>query len=325
MPLSHKKLSSWYLQLAQQLEAGMPLSGALRASYGVGVPAAKIEAAAALIESGGSVDQVLGAFESWMPYADRLFFSAAAEVGRLPRVLRNLSVRHEQYSAVKLRLVLASLYPLAVLHLALLIFPLLRMINWEKGFLWNASAYLHVLAYTLLPLWGIIAAGVVLARKQSVLLPRIGRMLPILSRYIKAQALADFSFGLGNFLEAGLPINRAWLAAGLVARSPELLAASQEMDTAIANGEAPGPKLNAYPCFPPDFVALYRTGESTGQLEPNLLHLASLHQERANHHLRLASLLYPSLLFLVVAGFVAYAVISFYAGYFKMLGDLVST
>ena len=134
--------------------------------------------------------------------------------------------------------------------------------------------------------------------------------------------MADFSFALGNFLDAGLSIDRAWLSAGLISRSPELVAASQAMTTRIEGGEAPGPQLSSCPCFPEDFVALYRTGESTGQLEQNLLHLASLNQERANHQLKLATLIYPSLLFIIVAGGIAYQVISFYAGYFNMLSNL---
>lgn len=322
VPLGHKKLARWYLILAQHLEAGVPLANALRFSSGAGVPAREIEAVAALIEQGGSINDALRAFERWMPVADRRFFSAAAEAGRLPRVLRNLSARHAQSSSVKLRLLLASLYPLGVLHIGLLLFPVLRMINWEKGFFWDGSAYARALALTFLPLWGVLLTLGFLARRQSPVLGQLGRMLPLFRGYIKAQALADFSFGLGNFLDAGLPISRAWLAAGEVARSPELLSASQQMDTRIEHGEAPGSALSGYRCFPADFVALYRAGESTGQLEQNLFQLASLNQEQADHHLKLATLVYPGLLFLFVAGMVAYLVISFYSGYFKMLGDL---
>lgn len=324
MLLGHKKLAAWYLQLAQHLEAGLPLAGALRLSYGIGVPAADIESTARLIESGGTVDDAFRALRRWLPSADQRFLSAAAEAGRLPRVLRNLSARHAQYSSIKIRIIFACLYPLAILHVGILIFPALHMINWEKGFLWNPAAYTFSVAGMLVPLWSVILILFFLGRRQSPWLGRIGTMLPVFRSYIKAQTLADFSFALGNFLDAGLSIDRAWLAAGLISRSPELMAASESMSMTIEQGQAPGPRLQAEGCFPEDFIGLYRAGESTGQLEQNLLHLASLNQERANHQLKIATLVYPSILFIIVTGIIAYQIVSFYAGYFDMLTHLAS-
>ncbi len=323
MPLSHRNLAGWYLQLAQHLEAGLPLANALRSCGGIGLPAANLEVTARLIESGGSVDDALRSLQPGLPPTDLPFLSAAAATGRMPQILRALSTRHAHYSSVKSRLVLACLYPLAVLHTGILLFPFLRMIDWEKGFQWDPAAYARTLALLLLPLWSIVLAVFILSRRQSPWLGRLGQVMPVLRRYRQTQALADFSFALGNFLDAGLPIGRAWSAAGAVARVPELAAAARIINAKIEEGEAPGPQLRDHRCFPEDFIALYRTGESTGQLEYNLLHLASLNQERANHQLKLATLLYPTLLLVVVVGVVAYQIISFYAGYYKMLSDMV--
>ena len=147
-------------------------------------------------------------------------------------------------------------------------------------------------------------------------------MMPALRGYVRAQALADFAFVLGNLLEAGVMIGDAWEAAGRVARSRELKAAAEAMQLLIARGDAPGSKLAAWPCFPPDFAAVYRTGEASGQLEANLLRLAAQNQEAANRCLAFATVLYPGLMFLAVAGAVAYHVIMIYAGYLKMLGKM---
>ncbi|ATC62938.1 type II secretory pathway protein [Nibricoccus aquaticus] len=325
MPLSHKKLSAWYHLLAQNLDAGLPFSAALRASIGNGAPASALLRMAEITELGGSIDDALRSTGSWLPASDRLFISAGAETGRLPRVLRNLSTRHAQFSAVKTRLLLACAYPLAVLHLGLLLFPLLRMIDWEKGFLWNASAYVTTLACTLLPLWLAITTLLVLSRRQSPLLFQLARLLPAFRGYATSQALADLAFALGNFLEAGLRIDHAWQAAGTITPSPALRTAARAIDAVIARGEQPGPHLPQHPCFPADFTALYRTGELTGQLEQNLLRLAEQNQERADTSLKVASLLYPALLFIAVVILVGYHAVSFYSGYIKMLESLATT
>jgi type II secretory pathway component PulF len=240
----------------------------------------------------------------------------------MPRTLRQLATRHEQMAAAQLRLVLACVYPLLVLHAGLLLLPVVRMIDWEKGFHWDIAGYLRTVALALALVWGTIGALWWLVQRESAATRWIGGAMPGLRRYVKAQALADFSFVLGNFLQAGVPIGQAWAAAGLLTRSAELKRAAEAMEQGIARGEPPGPKLVAWKCFPPDFAALYRTGEATGQLEGNLLRLTAQNQEAASRALTFVTFLYPALLFLLVAGAVAYFVISIYAGYLKMLGGL---
>jgi type II secretory pathway component PulF len=179
--------------------------------------------------------------------------------------------------------------------------------------------YARGIAFALLPLWAVIATLIVLARKHHPVLTRIARMMPALRSYVREQALADFSFALGNFLSAGVPIGRAWATAGLVSHSSDLKAAAKAMEATVAAGEAPGSKLAGWACFPPDFTALYRTGEKTGQIEANLSRLSSHYQEEANRSLARATFIYPAFLFLVVAGGVVYFVITFYAGYLRMV------
>ena len=323
MALSHRKLSAWYAQLAQQLESGLPFTQALRLARGTGMPSAGLEGMATTIESGGSVDAALRAGTAWLPPADVLALSAAAEAGRMPRTLRNLSVRHGEIGAAQLRLMLACVYPLGVLHFGLLLLPVLGMIDWEKGFQWSTPGYLRQVALSLGPLWALVIATSWLVRRGNPAVLAVARALPAIGGYMRAQALADFAFALGNLLEAGVPIGRAWATAGAIARSRDLQAAARAMEQAIAQGSAPGPQLAAWPVFPPDFVALYVGGETTGQLEPNLLRLATLQQDAANRALTQATLIYPTLLFFGVAGMVIYQVTKFYGAYLKMIQGML--
>lgn len=323
MPLGHRKLAAWYFQLAQQLEAGLPLGQALRLSHGIGAPAAGLETMAGLIERGGSVDDALRAADPWLPLGDQLALSAAAGAGRLPLTLHNLAARHAQISAAKQRVVVACLYPVGVLHVGILLFPITRMIDWEKGFFWSATAYARGAALGLLPLWAVIGTLLLLAQRQHPALTQMARRLPVLGGYVRSQALADFAFSLGNFLSAGVPIGRAWAGAGLISRSPELKAAAKAMETTVEQGEGPGRNLANWPCFPPEFAALYRTGEETGQLEASLGRLAVLYQDAANRALARATFIYPALVSLVVAAGVVYFVVTFYAGYLKMITNFV--
>lgn len=322
VPLSHRKLSHWYRQLAQQLDAGLPLAGALRSSRGTGVSAFRLETMAARIEAGGSTDDALRTAESWLPQGDLLALSAAAEGGRLPQTLRHLSHRHAELGAAKLKLILACLYPLGVLHLGMLLLPVMQMIDLEKGFRWDPLVYARGLASLVLPLYGTVAIIWILARRGNPVLHRIADMLPAIGGYRRQQALADFAFVLANLLESGVSIGQAWAAAGLITRAPKLKAAAEAMTAVVVSRAAPGQHLHAWPCFPADFIALYQSGESTGQLEANLHRLATQYHDSALRALTVVTLLYPALLFLLVAGTVAYQAIQIYSGYLNMLGKL---
>ncbi len=321
MALSHKKISAWYLQLAQQLEAGLPLITAIRSN--AGAPKSDRDIMVRHLERGVSFPDALNAAGPWLPRGDRLFLSTAFVAGRLPHTLRNLSTRHGQLAAASRHIVTASIYPCVVLHIALLMFPLLRMIDWERGFVWDESAYLGSLAVTLVPLWALGIAGFVLAKRESPLWDQTLSLLPIFRRYRREQALADFCFALGNLLDAGAPIGDAWMAAGRSSRSPALAAAARSIRETVQRGGLPGTRLEGFPCFPDDFVTMYRTGETAGQLDANMLRISSLYQDYAGARLKMASLFYPGVLFGIVAVIVGYHVIRFILGYVDKLNSLM--
>lgn len=321
MPLPAEKLAIVYHNLAQLLGAGVTLAQALRSPSPA--PGADCYRLAELIESGASIAEVIGAAGDWLPQSDRPFILAAAGSGRLPLVLQNLAARHEQIGATRRRVIFACIYPVGVFHFAALIFPFLRMINFEKGIQGGVSDYVAGVLTILVPVW--VGAGLLffLVRRENSLALRLLDLLPAIGGYRKNQALADFAFALGNLLEAGAPIGQAWRDSGRIARSRRILAASQAIEDLIEGGLAPGPNLHKHRVFPADFVARYQTGETSGGLEKALLVVAADYQIRANQRLAAASMLYPGLLFGAVALMVAYVVIGFFMNYIGTLNRIM--
>ena len=312
----------FYHQLAQQLSAGLTLAEALRARSPA--PAGDCARLAAMAEGGDSVAGLMASAGSWLPKHDRPFLIAGAESGRLPLVLANLAGRHEQIATTRRRVVIASAYPLVVFHLGALILPFLRMIDFEKGLCWSASGYVGGLLAILLPVWGGAALLWILVRRGNPVAHALLDFLPAIGGYRRHQALADFAFALGNLLEAGTPIGKAWLDAGVISRSPRLRRASETVHAHIERGQAPGAQLIGIRAFPDDFAARYQTAERAGALEHSLLALAAEHQEKANGRLTAASMLYPGLLFAAVAAMVAYMVFGFVLKYVNTLNSLMN-
>lgn len=322
MPLSHRKIAAVYLQLAQQLGAGLTIAQAL--GMPSAIPVRERRRLVALIEQGHPLDVVIDSADDWLPDEDRAFLAAAAQTGRLPLILHELSERHDHLAKLQMRVLMACLYPAFVLHFGAVVFAFFRLIDWEKGLLWDTPRFVTGIAMILGPVWG----GAVLLRLGITLRLAPARWLlnalPAVGGYRRNQALADFAFALGQLLSAGAPIASAWACAGEIANSPRIARAARAIDRNIVARESPGAHLGEHSVFPPDFVAGYLTGEHTGSLDQSLLKLAEVYQERAHTKLKVAAFAYPMLLFFAVAGMVLYIVVSFYAGYLnsilKMIG-----
>ena len=322
MSLSPQKLSLFYRQLGQQLSAGLTLVQALRMPSPA--PLGDCQRLAAQAEAGHSVRTLVASAGPWLPEQDRPFLTSSAESGRLPRILENLAERYAQLHAIRVRVALACAYPLVVYHLGALVFPFLRLIDFQQGITWSLAGYLGGVFCLLLPVWGGGTVFYLLVQKGHPFALGLLDRLPAIGGYRKNQALADFAFALGNLLEAGAPIGSSWLDAGRCARSPQIETASRHVHSIIEQGLAPGPRLAATAVFPGEFIARYMTGETTGNLESALLKLSADYQAKANQRLLVASMLYPGVLFGLIALLVALFVISFYASYFNALNAMAN-
>jgi len=320
MALSHKNLTSWYLQLAQAQEAGLNFAQSLRTSSGP--PASDLDAMATRIETGCSIDDLLRDAPRWLPKADRYFISAAATTGKLPQTLHNLSEQHATMGANLQKMVLGLLYPIGVLNFACVLLPVGRTVSFEGGFSLDLASYLNAILPPLASLWSILLLIYVLVKMESPLIPLIMRLLPGLRGYYRYTVLARFAYGLGTFLNAGILVDRSWAGAGLIAGDKTLQHAVNDIREVIAQGGSPSEQLIKYPIFPDDFRALYTTGERTGQLDKNLLQIGAAYQKKANNMMTFVALLYPSIVFLIVAAMMIYQIVMLYARYLDFVTSI---
>lgn len=318
--ISHKQLANWYAQLGQHLEAGVLLADALRLCEGP--PARGREAMADRIQNGDTIEAVLRDAPPWLPRADRYFLSAAAETGNLPRTLHNLADRHDRIGATQLKIMLGLLYPLGVFHLAALILPVVRMIDYEVGFQWDTASYItHALAL-LVPVWVGLGLIYYLAHSDHPLLPRLLRSLPLLRKYSMMQATADLAYALGTFIAAGVPAPSAWRLSVRIVKDHRFDAVLKKLEPIFAQGQEPGEALRQFKCFPPEFRAFYQTGAASGKLDSNLIQAGRQFQQKANTAMTVAALVYPSLIFALVAGLIIVTIFQVYGNYLNVFDQL---
>lgn len=310
---SHKKLANWYTRLGQHLESGVPLADALRLCDGM--PATGREQIAQAVESGPSAENAIRNAPDWLPKNDRLFILAALETGHLPQTLHHLGERHARMGATLLKIVLGLIYPLGVFHVFALLLPILRMIDYQVGFLWDPGRYVTSVLFLLLPVWAGLGLVYFLARTQHPLLGRFLRCLPLLRNYSRMQATADLSHALGTFIHAGIPAPSAWRMSVRLTKRPEFAKAMKRLEPIFQAGADPADQMASMPCFPAEFRAYYKAGAGSGQLDSNMLQAGKHFQDKANLSMTLASIFYPSLLVLGVGAIVIATIFQVYGDY----------
>lgn len=281
-----------------------------------GPPPAGLEALAAALRAGDDLPTALERAGGWLPSLDRALIAAGAEAGRLPDVMRRLATRHEDVVRVRVALALAAAYPIAILHLGALAFPVQRVVTEGVG------AYAAAVLQLLVPLWCLAGVGVVAVRLRLRPAMVLLDLLPFVGGHRRARALADLAFVLEALMAAGVRVDRAWIAAARASEDRRLVRVAQAVAGAVEQGQPVAPVLSGRREVPPLFAEYYRTGEATGRLDDALMRLHHQFSDTAATQLKVAGMAYPALLFALVAAWVAIRVVLFYAGYFRQLDTM---
>ena len=84
-------------------------------------------------------------------------------------------------------------------------------------------------------------------------------------------------------------------------------------------GQTPAESLQSSATFPALFANQYTTGEVSGKLDDTLRRLHRYYQEEGTRKLQAVAQWTPRLVYLIVAGIIAWKVISFWMGYFDQI------
>ncbi|MGH8017732.1 MAG: type II secretion system F family protein, partial [Opitutaceae bacterium] len=199
-------LARWYAQMASFAEAGFGVEQAVESA--AGLSPARREVLLARLRAGESIEDSILHGAPWIPDLDRQLIAAGAVSGRLPEMLRRLAAKHEEGVRASRRALMATLYPLAVAHFAVLAFPIKVAI--VDG---DLMAYGWAVLKILIPFW-LLGLGFFFAVKQRFR-PAMAVLdfLPLVGGYRRARAIADLAFVLETQVVAGISLDVAWLRA----------------------------------------------------------------------------------------------------------------
>ena len=295
------ELALFTRQLATLIAAGLPVEEALNT---VAKQTEKRSARAMIVTVRGRVREghalaaALGEFPATFPDLYRSTIAAGEQSGHLAAVLENLADYVEGRFQSRRSVEMALLYPALLLGFALLIVGALLIYvvpdiarvfedtGEELPFLTRAMIGASEFLREWLWLIAIAAALAVLGVKRLLAQTR-ARLgwdrrklgMPLIGRIARGGATARYASTLSILTSSGVPLVDAMRIAGEVVANHWLKARLEGAVTRVSEGESLSAALESAGHFPPMFLHMVASGESSGELDAMLRKVADYQQE----------------------------------------------
>ncbi len=324
--VSPRALAVSYTQLADLLNAGVPLMRALRL-LARGKSNRRLAAVwaqiAEAVSEGGELALAMGEHPRAFPSVHVAMVAAGEKGGFLEQVLERLGAFVTRQAELRMKVVGSLVYPgvLVTFGGAILIAifgvfvpkfePLFERLDSLPLMTEVVLGLAHaVRSYGVLI--AIVAAAVVggirYASRQPGPARRLAELrlkLPIIGPLIRNMAAARFCRMLGTMEANGVPLIDAMRIAKSAAGDPLMEEAIDRATDAVRAGEQLAPPLGESGFFSEESVEMIAVGEAAGQIDKVLLNVADTIERRIDHLLTIAVRLIEPLLLAVIAATIA--------------------
>lgn len=285
------------------------------------------------VNNGQFLAQSLGRFD----YVFGEFFVNMVKVGEtsgnLSNTLLYLSQELKKQRDINHRIRSAMVYPGVIfvvtigvtLFLTLFIFPKILPIFVSLGVQLPFTTQLVIKFLTFLSKYGLLALGILVALVVSIRLllatekvhfafDRFLLSLPFISGIIVNLTMTSFTRSLSVLLKSGMNIIDALEISKKTFHNKYYRYQVENVVGSVKKGESVARYLSSVPkLFPPMLIGMIQVGESTGNLEQNLLYLSEYYESEVDEVVKnLTIILEPMLLLFMglLVGFVALSIIT---------------
>lgn len=321
-------LTEFYRQLGTMLNAGVPLSRCLHmAAASPDAPhrklAAKLERQ---IAAGASLAEAMQSGAGYVPAVEQKLIQVGEMSGRLDQILINLADSREAMARVRKLFIGKMVYPIVLLHVAILVRALVAFMRPDDGGLGVAILYL---LEGVVPLYGLTLLLAIISWSGKRLLPvrllleLIFYHVPFIGQAMHQVAVARFARTFGILYRAGIGVVEALPIAAEACGNSLIRRRLLRAEKSLAGGLGLAESLMETRVFGYVVNGMLMTGEESGKLDAMLEKI----QEQADYDAqasicRLGAAI-PALIYGVVAIWVGWQVISFFAGYKALIDDLL--
>ena len=343
-----QELATFTQQLANLLQAGMPLSTALNSMTYLetkGIPSD----VSRQLKQDVSEGQGLSAAMAKQPRVfSELYVNmvkAGEQSGALVEVLRRMADHFEKFAQVRAKFTSALVYPSVVVAVGIgmivfflsYVLPKFMSLFGDMGFtrLPVMTVILINISNVFKNYWWLMAAALLVAvilfkRFQAT---ETGRRkidewkmkAPILGNVVRLNLYGQFARTLCTLLQNGVPVLTALKITEQVIPNSVLKEATARARDAVTDGKSLAQPLAASKVFPRLMVDLVKIGEETGNVADALKNVAETYENELNIALRVMTNLIEPVIIIGMAGLVGFLLAAVLGAMFSMVSSIGSS
>ncbi len=344
---SLQDLANFTRQLANLLNAGMPLTGALSSMTNLeikGIPPNVSRGLFNEVREGKTLSNAMALYPHSFPDMYLNMVKAGETSGSMVEVLKRLADHYERFAEVRSKVTTALVYPLFVMGLGVVLififmsYILPKFMAIFDGMNVNLPTSTRILqgmsSFFAAYWWAILIFGVVF----SVLVKRYfatpngkqrlhGWLLtaPLVSRIARPTYFGQFARTLGALMQNGVPVLTALKITENVVQNIVLQGAIAMTREGVTDGKTIAEPLGRSGVFPKLMVDLVHIGEKTGDVPAALDNLADTYDNELNVSLRVVTTLIEPILIVVIAGVVGFMLVGVLQAMFKITSSIGKT
>jgi general secretion pathway protein F len=344
---SLQDLANFTRQLANLLNAGMPLTGALNSMTNLeskGIPPEVSRGLFNEVREGKTLSNAMALYPHSFPDMYLNMVKAGETSGSMVEVLKRLADHYERFAEVRSKVTTALVYPLFVMGLGMvLIFVFMSYILPKFMAIFEGMGVVLPTSTLILKgtsdifatyWWAILIFGVVFSVliKRYFTTPNGKRRLhgwlltaPLVSRIARPTYFGQFARTLGALMQNGVPVLTALKITENVVQNVILQGAIAMTREGVTDGKTIAEPLGRSGVFPKLMVDLVHIGEQTGDVPAALDNLADTYDNELNISLRVVTTLIEPILIVVIAGVVGFMLVAVLQAMFKITSSIGKT
>jgi type II secretory pathway component PulF len=250
--------------------------------------------------------------------------SAGEKGGKLEDAFDHLARYYELRQRSRDKAIGALIYPFILLHLGLFV-PDFGGIMQGKGLGGLIPDFVGRLLVAWVLILGVVIGSVMVlkAAAKSTAMDGLLNSIPLVGGVRRHWAMARFCQVFQTCLLAALRISDTLRLAGDASQSAVLDEASQKAAAKVEKGEQLTSSMRGTGAFPVTFMQSVATAEETGTLDIEMGRWAAVESELAAQAQNRASEWLPRLFYVIVVFYIAYRIVSAFAGYFSTLNSML--
>ena len=305
-----------FFQLATMIDSGVPVREALYtlSEQYRGRAGAAFRKLADDVATGVSLSEAMARQPESFDSLTVSMVHSGETVGRLDENLDGLAENLERTRKLAMRLLTGFIYPVLLLHAAILIPNLLVLVQQGIGpYVLACLPPLLILYFAVFVLWFLHQLFRETSAYGGLLIS-----LPVVEKLVYAR----FARSLSILYQGGVPMARAVEMAGEASGNGSVREELDEVAVEVSAGAQLAEALRYSPRFPEMVLNMIQTGEHTGRLDATLRKVAEYYEQSAEATIERTAKVLPVLAYLLVAGYIGYLVFTMWSNVYGQVFEL---